>query len=293
MKWYDRCFNSLRLSNTSIKVIVVDNASVDGTVDYIKANYPEVNLIESKVNLGFGEGNNVGIRHALKNDADFVFLLNQDTWIKPDTISELVRIQRQNPQYGILSPININASEDNILKGFLNLLVDYRNVEINWLNDLYFKRLNDIYKIESINAASWLLSRKILDEVGGFDPMFFYAGEDDNYLQRAKYHGFLTGICPKLTIVHDTHKSVEFADYLNNGLYKRVILMNCGNINEDRMPDRFVVKSLKDLFVSLIKLKYARCSTLFKELRYYGKNRKQILYSRQKNIHKGQTWLFD
>ena len=61
MQWYDRCFTSLRNSTIPIQTIVVDNASGDGTVEYIKENYPEIMLIESKENLGFGKGNNLAL----------------------------------------------------------------------------------------------------------------------------------------------------------------------------------------------------------------------------------------
>ena len=84
-KWYDRCFGSLSASETPVEIVVVDNASSDDTVGFIKERFPGVHLIESKENLGFAKANNIGIRYALDNDADFVFLLNQDAWIEKDT----------------------------------------------------------------------------------------------------------------------------------------------------------------------------------------------------------------
>jgi GT2 family glycosyltransferase len=90
--WYERCFKSLRDSELPVQIIVIDNASNDGTVEYIRAHFPDIHLIESKENLGFGRANNLGMRYALDNGADYVFLLNQDAWIEPNTIGELVRI---------------------------------------------------------------------------------------------------------------------------------------------------------------------------------------------------------
>ena len=83
-QWYERCFTSLRNSEYPVQTIVIDNASNDGTVEYIRENFPEIYLIESEENLGFGRANNIGMRYALDHGCDYVFLLNQDAWIKPE-----------------------------------------------------------------------------------------------------------------------------------------------------------------------------------------------------------------
>ena len=75
-RWYDRCFSSLRASTIPIQTIVIDNASNDGTIDYLKQNYPELIFVQSDENLGFGRANNLGMRYALDHGCDYVFLLN-------------------------------------------------------------------------------------------------------------------------------------------------------------------------------------------------------------------------
>ena len=97
-RWYERCFSSLRESTIPIKTIVIDNASNDGTVEYIKSHFPEILLIESNENLGFGKANNRGLRYALDNGCDYVFLLNQDAWIEPDTLERLLDIHSRHPE---------------------------------------------------------------------------------------------------------------------------------------------------------------------------------------------------
>ena len=118
-QWYDRCFASLRESTIPVQTIVVDNASEDGSVEYIREKYPEVILMENRENLGFGRANNMGMRYALDHDCDYVFLLNQDTWIEPDAIEKLVRVHSEHPEYGILSPLHIAPDGSR-----LNMLVD-------------------------------------------------------------------------------------------------------------------------------------------------------------------------
>ena len=95
-KWYDRCFGSLRDSEMPVETIVIDNTSTDDTIEYIKTHFPSVHLIESKENLGFAKANNIGIRYAIDNNADYVFLLNQDAWIENDTLTALLRTFEEN-----------------------------------------------------------------------------------------------------------------------------------------------------------------------------------------------------
>ena len=100
LKWYDRCFGSLRTSDVPVHTVVIDNASSDGSVAYIREHFPEVTVIEEKENLGFAKANNVGMRYALDHGADYVFLLNQDAWIvQPDTLARMIGISERHPEY--------------------------------------------------------------------------------------------------------------------------------------------------------------------------------------------------
>ena len=103
MEWYERCFSSFRSSTIPVTTVVVDNDSQDGSVDYIRREFPEIVVIKSPENLGFGKANNIGIRYALDHGADYVFLLNQDAWIDPDALERLVSIHKKHPEYGLLS----------------------------------------------------------------------------------------------------------------------------------------------------------------------------------------------
>ena len=89
MPWVDRCLESALNGTKSAEIVVVDNVSKDNTVEYIKANYPQVHLFPQTENLGFGAANNLGIRYALEQGADFVYLLNEDAWIEKNTLEIL------------------------------------------------------------------------------------------------------------------------------------------------------------------------------------------------------------
>ena len=88
MKWVERCLDSLRQSTYPITPIVIDNLSTDGSKEYIPSHFPEVIWLPQEKNLGFGQGNNVGMRYALEHDADYVLLLNQDAYLHKDSIKK-------------------------------------------------------------------------------------------------------------------------------------------------------------------------------------------------------------
>ncbi len=130
MEYINKCLQLLSASTYPVHTVIVDNASTDETVSFIKNNYPEVILIEQSKNLGFGQANNIGFSLALKNDASHLFLLNQDVYIELETIEKLITAQVQNKQYGILSPIHANGNgedfDEHIYTYFLRS--DIRNV---------------------------------------------------------------------------------------------------------------------------------------------------------------------
>ncbi|MGC3947715.1 MAG: glycosyltransferase family 2 protein [Chryseolinea sp.] len=199
--WVERCFQSLRLSSTRLKTIVIDNGSTDGTLEALASNFPEVTVIRSESNLGFGAANNVGILRAFDEGANHVFLLNQDAWIEPDAIANLVNIANQNPDYGILSPLHFQADLITLDKQFSSHI---SAPKCTYLEDISSQRpIGDLYPCGFANAAAWLVTRKCLEKVGLFEPLFFLYGEDFNYIQRMKYHKLQLGLVPAAKIVHD------------------------------------------------------------------------------------------
>lgn len=202
MKWYENCFESLRNSSIPVQTIVIDNNSSDDTVNYIKTHYPEIYLVESKTNLGFGKANNIGLEYALEQNANYIYLLNQDAWIKPNTIKNLVEALEQNSSYGIISPLHISKDEENIdYNQIYHILPD--NCPDLIEDYILGKDKKQIYQIRFVNAAHWLISANCLADVGGFSSLFFLYGEDNDYINRAVYWGYNIGICPHAFAIHD------------------------------------------------------------------------------------------
>jgi GT2 family glycosyltransferase len=199
--WIDKCLTSLHHSSYPVDCIVIDNDSTDNSVQIISKNFPEVLLIRSQTNLGFGKANNIGIVKALAGGADYVFLLNQDAWVDEDTISCLLEAATLQPEFGVISPLHYDGSGNNLDLGFSQYLSrQYSVVEIN-----NFKNKKDfvVHECEFINAAAWLVSKRCLEIVGGFGYIFYHYGEDSDYTQRMKWLDIKLGFVTNARIYHD------------------------------------------------------------------------------------------
>ena len=292
-QWYDRCFSSLQESTIPVEIVVIDNASGDGSVDFIQGRFPQIKLICSDKNLGFGQANNLGMRYALDNGCDYVFLLNQDAWVEPDTIEKLIDIHSRNRDYGILSPIHLTPDKYSIEKGLLTYLDDYKTTDRAFFEDLYFDRVKDLYQSSFINAAVWLLPRITLETVGGFDPIFFHYEEDDNYLQRVLYHNLKVGICPLATAIHDcNNKGVRV--YSSEEAERRrlsSLLVRYTDVTKDVSIGKNLLYYLRKAAISFLRGQFKDSRQYLSDLFYIHSKKKAIAFSLSTNRETGPKWL--
>lgn len=218
-KWLNKCLQSLQKSVMPISVIAVDNASTDNSVEILK-QFSFVEVIQSETNLGFGKANNIGIQKALEQNFDYYFLLNQDTWIESDAIQNLVEIASQNENFGIVSPMHFSPDEISLDANFEM----YWNRKTNSIS-------SEIDEVPFINAAAWLLSRKVIEKVGYFEPLFDHYGEDRNYTDRVHYHGFKTVVVKNSRIYHDRIITRSFQKDVKQSKYK--MLAEVLNVNHN------------------------------------------------------------
>lgn len=255
MQWIERCLRSVLNSSVFGSVIVVDNYSEDGTVDYIKANFPEVILLEQNENLGFGKANNIGIKRAYESGAYYFFLLNQDVYVERGTIEELINAHQKEPQYGIVSPVHLNGNGDALDFNFSKFISPARCGKL--YSDMFLNKVqNRIYETEFVNAAGWLLSKKCIETVGGFNPSFFHYAEDDNYVQRTRFHQLKIGVLPNAIIYHDREDRSENVFFKNKEItYKREIVFKISNPHQDNSFQAEYVKLYKAILLSILFLR--------------------------------------
>ena len=189
LKWLERCLGSVRASELPVDIYVWDNGSTDGSADFVQSHFPEAELVRSAENLGFAEANNKGMQYALDKGYDYVYLLNQDAWIEPSTLGTLVAESEAHPEFAVLSPLQMTDGFKDLDRQFMKALVS---------GSVCLPK-----PVSRIMAAHWLVPRRALEEIGLFDPLFPLYGNDDNWCDRARYHGFKVGIVPSARAVHD------------------------------------------------------------------------------------------
>lgn len=288
MNWIRDCLNSVRNSSISLHAIVVDNASKDATCSTIQSEYPEVKLIASTVNLGFGKANNLGIQEALKQGATAVFLLNQDAVLHLDTVEELQRLSQIYPEYGVLSPIHLNGSGTDLDYGFKNYL--FRDQQQKLLRDLILGNLKmPVYPFEFVNAALWFISKSCLEKVGGFHPYFFHYGEDREYTNRLQYHGLKLGVAPTVFARHN--RVQQDSEFKQQQLVHTLFETQWLNPNEiQAIPER-MAHLKKNAWKELFSLHWQKSKMLFARYRYFYARKNDLIQAHEQVLSR-QPYLF-
>ena len=199
-----KCLESLKnLNYPNYETIVVDNASSDDSVEVISHKFPNGILITNQENLGFAEGNNIGIKYALERGADYVFLLNNDAIVAEETVTELVQAAESDDKIGILgSRIYFYDRPDRIQSAWAN--IDTKTGRV-WYPD-YGKSVttadNKAVDVDAISGTAMMVKREVIEKVGMLDPTFFCYFEDTDWCVRARKAGYRVVVVPVSKVWH-------------------------------------------------------------------------------------------
>lgn len=199
-KYLKKCLESLkRQTYSEMEVILVDNASSDGSLRYVKENFPWVKVVENQRNVGFAEGCNIGAKHA---NGEYLVFLNYDTEVDSKWLEALIEAAESSPKVAIC--------------GSKILDMQYRNIiqEVGGLCDVYGFSLSrgwgepDIGQYQGViqtfyvSGASLLIKKKIADKIGLFDSKYFFNQEDVDLCWRAHLAGYTVVVNPLSVVYH-------------------------------------------------------------------------------------------
>ena len=266
MRWLERCLSSVcadgksalnpsegpknactdgnSARNPSVDVFVVDNDSTDGSADWIEAHFHGVKLVRSAENLGFTKANNLGFEWAVSHGYDYVYLLNQDAWLEPGAMETLVSAAEAHPEYAVLSPLQMTDGYKAFDAQFERIFKPGTKCGVS---------VSEPKEVRRVMAAHWLLRVEALKEIGQFSGIFPFYGQDDDWCNRARYHGWRIGIVPEARAVHDRAQRKEAKERIIDRNYRVGSLVRLCDVNRP-LWERFLfvcaftlVKSVKYL----------------------------------------------
>lgn len=221
--WKDTiaCIDSLKQSSyRHVEIVIVDNGSTDNSIDHISAVHPEISLIQTNENLGFARGNNRGIKFAMDNGAELVFVLNNDTNVASTCIDELVQFANSHSQVALMGPRILNPLSRKPYNypmkkriGFLAILFTKSPLErLVKSTSLYRKYLyldDEPRKVYAISGSAMMFRAEALKSVGLFDETTFLYWEEFIMAERLHKKELDTFVVPTAHVWHSGDASTS------------------------------------------------------------------------------------
>jgi GT2 family glycosyltransferase len=183
-------------------IIVLDNASADGSVEAIRADFPAVQIIPLAENHGYAGNNNVGIQAALAQGADWVFVLNEDTILAPDCLSRLVEAGEGDPRVGVVGPMVFHHNEPNVIQSAGGRLSNMWVATHIGQNEVDQGQYSTPRRVDWISGCGILVRRAVIEQIGMLDEQFYYYWEETEWCIRARKAGWDIVHVPQAKLWH-------------------------------------------------------------------------------------------
>lgn len=205
------CLVSLeKITYPSYKIVVVDNNSSDGSGEKIKKDFPNSIYVQNKENLGFAEGNNVGIKCAIEENADYVWILNNDVIVDPCSLTELVNAAERSDRIGMLGPKIYYYPKERKLFSVGAKIIPWSGRSVSFgQNELDDGQYDEVREVDYISGCGLFVSVKMLTEVGLLDKRYFMYYEEADLAVRSRRKGWKVVYIPASIIWHKHASTVK------------------------------------------------------------------------------------
>jgi len=196
------CLRSLlNLSYRNYVVVVIDNGSDDDSIEKINECFPNQKIVKINDNIGFGRGNNVGITYALENHADYVWLLNNDTIVFPETLKEMIQVAESGQRVGATGSVLYDMNSTDLVQAWGGGTIQF------WCGRSKITKTPG--PLDYLSAASMLICRSALLQVGQFDERYFLYWEDVDLCFRIRQAGYSIVVAEKSRVLHKESASLR------------------------------------------------------------------------------------
>lgn len=211
--YLDDCLRSIiqETIGHNAEIIVVDNASSDGSPDMVQKKYPNVTLICSESNLGFAKANNLGIK---QSTGKYIFLINSDVTLIKACINQMIAYMEQHSAIGILGPKILDKNGEH-QRSCMEYPTLWNTFCRTFALDVCFPQSrifggflmtywphNDVRRVDTLNGCFWMVNRNALNQVGLLDERFFIYGEDIDWCKRFRAAGWDVVFFPGAQVIH-------------------------------------------------------------------------------------------
>lgn len=245
------CIESLkRVTYPNYGVVIVDNGSTDGSEEILKKRFPEIPLIQAGENLGYAGGNNVGIRYALEKGGDYIILLNNDTIVDPEFVTELVKVATSGASAEILNAKIYFYDQPDVLWCCGTRF----SLRSGWSRQIgYGERDNGQYdSIQEVDVpcgCAMMVPRSLCERVGLLNEEYFCYVEEAEWALRAKKEGFRVIYVPGAKVWHKVGAS---SDGMKSGAYIYYALRNTLRCLRDNAPYKSRPRSHVRAFIVIL-----------------------------------------
>jgi GT2 family glycosyltransferase len=182
------CLESLsKLEYSNFDVVVIDNGSTDNSVEFLQNRFPNLKILETGANLGYSGGNNAGITWALTEGFDWVFLLNNDTILAPNSLSIMIEVAKKNSSIGILGPTVFHGDTPTIIQSYGGILDRYWRPHHLDQNELVKGQLSQPSPVHWVSGCALLARSMMIRHIGLLDNRFYLYEEELDWCVRARH----------------------------------------------------------------------------------------------------------